>query len=116
MDIRWGYNNVHIREGDKWKAAFSCREGSFEPLMMFFGLMNSPAIFQAMMNDIFAQELIQCWLKIYMDNLLICGQKSDLKELVAHAQKILQNVKKTISLSNLTNVISSFQQSNSLVL
>ncbi len=54
MDIHWGYNNVHIKEGDKWKVAFSCREGSFEPLMMFFGLINSPATFQAMMNDIFS--------------------------------------------------------------
>ncbi len=73
MNIRWGYNNVCIKEGDEWKAAFSCREGSFEPLIMFFGLTNSPATFQATMNNIFSQELIQCWLKIYMDNLLICG-------------------------------------------
>src|SRR6266540_7531328 len=64
MDIRWGYNNVCIKEGDEWKAAFSCREGSFEPLVMFFGLINSPATFQAMMNDIFSQELIKRWLKI----------------------------------------------------
>ena len=69
MDIRWDYNNVRIKEGDKWKVAFSCREGSFEPLVMFFGLTNSPATFQAMMNDIFAQELIQCWLKIYSGQL-----------------------------------------------
>ena len=73
MDIRWSYNNICIKKVDKWKAAFSCCEGSFEPLIMFFGLMNSPTTFQAMMNDIFAQELIQRWLKIYMDNLLICG-------------------------------------------
>ncbi len=90
MDICWGYNNVCIKEGDKWKVAFTCCEGSFEPLVMFFGVTNSPATFQAMMNDIFAQELIQHWLKIYMDNLLICGQKSDLKELVTCARKILQ--------------------------
>src|SRR6266545_4238323 len=73
MDIHWGYKNVCIKEGDEWKAAFSCCEGSFEPLVMFFGLTNSPATFQAMMNDIFSQELIQRWLKIYMDDLLICG-------------------------------------------
>ena len=62
-----------IKKGDEWKVALSCHEGSFEPLMMFFGLTNSPATFQAMMNDIFSQELIQRWLKIYMDDLLICG-------------------------------------------
>jgi len=42
MDLRWGYNNVRIKEGDEWKAVFSMPEGSFEPTVMFFGLTNSP--------------------------------------------------------------------------
>jgi len=37
MDLRWGYNNVRIKEGDEWKAAFSMPEGSFEPTVMFSG-------------------------------------------------------------------------------
>ena len=45
MDLRWGYNNVRINEGDEWKAVFTILEGSFEPMVMFFGLTNSPAIF-----------------------------------------------------------------------
>ena len=45
MDLRWSYNNVRIKKGDKWKAAFSTPEGSFEPMVMFFGLTNSPAMF-----------------------------------------------------------------------
>jgi len=45
MDLRWGYNNVWIKEGDKWKAAFTTLEGFFEPTVMFFGLTNSPATF-----------------------------------------------------------------------
>jgi len=45
MDLRWGYSNVRIKEGDKWKAAFTTPEGSFEPTVMFFGLTNSPATF-----------------------------------------------------------------------
>jgi len=52
MDLRWGYNNVRIKKGDEWKAAFSMPEESFEPTVMFFGLTNSPAIFQAMMNNL----------------------------------------------------------------
>src|SRR5882724_5731494 len=51
-DVHWGYNNVHIKEGDKWKATFRMNQGLFEHLVMFFGLMNSPATFQMMMNDI----------------------------------------------------------------
>jgi len=45
MDLRWSYNNVRIKEGDKWKAAFMTPEGSFEPIVMFFGLTNSLATF-----------------------------------------------------------------------
>jgi len=53
LDVRWGYNNVRIKEGDEWKAAFITSKGLFEPLVMFFGLTNSPATFQTMMNHLF---------------------------------------------------------------
>ena len=52
MDLRWGYNNVRIKEGNKWKAAFTISEGSFELTVMFFGLTNSPATFQVMINEL----------------------------------------------------------------
>ena len=52
MDIRWGYNNVRMKEGDEWKAAFRTNRGLFEPTVTFFGLTNSPATFQGMMNQI----------------------------------------------------------------
>ena len=52
LDLQWEYNNVQIKEGDEWKAAFITPEGSFELTMMFFGLTNSPVMFQTMMNKI----------------------------------------------------------------
>jgi len=52
IDLRWGYNNIRIIEGDKWKAAFSMLESVFEPTVMFFGLKNSPETFQAIINDL----------------------------------------------------------------
>jgi hypothetical protein len=45
FDIRWGYNNIRIREEDQWKAAFKMRRGLFEPRVIFFGMSNSPAAF-----------------------------------------------------------------------
>ena len=45
MDLRWGYNNMWIKEEDKWKAAFTMPEGSFEPIVIFFELTNSLATF-----------------------------------------------------------------------
>jgi len=52
MDLQWGYNNICIKEGDEWKVAFTIHVGSFKPVVMFFGMTNSPATFQAMMNEI----------------------------------------------------------------
>jgi Reverse transcriptase (RNA-dependent DNA polymerase) len=50
LDIRWGYNNIHIKKEDRWKAAFKMPEGLYQPNVMFFGLMNSPATFQRTMD------------------------------------------------------------------
>jgi len=45
MDLRWGSNNVRIKEGDEWKGVFTTHIGFFEPMVMFFGMTNSPATF-----------------------------------------------------------------------
>jgi hypothetical protein len=80
LDIRWGYNNVRIKEGDEWKAAFITNKGLFEPTVMFFGLRNSPATFQAMMDDYFRDMIDEGWIAIYMDDILIHAKtKEDLE-------------------------------------
>jgi len=53
LDLIWGYNNVRIKEGDKWKAVFLTNKGLFELQVMYFGLCKSPGTFQRMMNNIF---------------------------------------------------------------
>src|SRR5882724_6023045 len=73
LDVHWGYNNVHIKEGDECKATFLMNQGLFEPLVMFFGLMNSPATFQMMMNDIFKELIDEGVVTIYIDNILTFG-------------------------------------------
>ena len=71
LDVRWGFNNVRIKDGDEWKAAFHTNRGLFEPLVMFFGLTNSPATFQTMMNDIFQDLIMEGHVCVYMDDILI---------------------------------------------
>ena len=82
FDVRWGYNNVLIKDRDQWKAAFTCKEGLFEPLVVYFWLTNSPVTFQSKMDEIFKTERGQKWLKIYMDDILVCGKKINLPELI----------------------------------
>jgi len=45
MDLRWGFNNVRIKEGDEWKGVFTMYISSKEPTVMFFGMTNLPATF-----------------------------------------------------------------------
>jgi Reverse transcriptase (RNA-dependent DNA polymerase) len=71
LDVRWGFNNVCMKPGDKWKAAFRTNRGLFEPLVMFFGLTNSPATFQTMMNNIFRDLIIEGVVVVYLDDILI---------------------------------------------
>ena len=52
LDIHWGYNNVRIKEGDEWKAAFRTIRGLFKPTITFFSLCTLPSTFQRMMNEI----------------------------------------------------------------
>ena len=79
LDVHWGYNNVRIREGDEWKAAFRTNQGLFEPLVMYFGLTNSLATFQTMMNEIFEDLITEGVVSIYLDDILIFT-----KDLVEH--------------------------------
>ena len=78
MDLRWGYNNICIKEGDEWKAAFICHHGIFEPLVMFFELCNSPSTFQTIMNKIFAD--MEDVVVIYIDDIMIFTKTNNPKE------------------------------------
>ncbi|ESK83204.1 reverse transcriptase-rnase h-integrase [Moniliophthora roreri MCA 2997] len=71
LDLRNGYNNVWIKDGDQWKAAFKTNRRLFEPTVMFFRLSNLPATFQAFMNDILSDFIDEGWCIIYMDDILL---------------------------------------------
>ena len=77
MDLRWGYNNVRIKEGDEWKAAFSTPEGSFEPTVMFFGLTNSPATFQAMMNDLLRDLVVEEKVTVFINDVMVATETEE---------------------------------------
>ena len=82
LDIQWGYNNVHIKEGDEHKAAFKTCYGLYELMVMFFGLTNSPATFQTMMNHIICpiiakHKLLGTFIHVYMDDIAIATQTND---------------------------------------
>ena len=77
MDLWWGYNNVWIKEGDEWKAAFTTHLGLFKPTVMYFGLTNSPAIFQAMMNDLFRDMINKGDIVTFIDDMLVVTETEE---------------------------------------
>jgi hypothetical protein len=77
FNVRWGYNNIRIKSGDEWKAAFTTNRGLFVPQVMFFGLTNSPATFQALMNTIFADLVAAGKVAVYLNDILIYSSTLD---------------------------------------
>jgi len=71
MDLRWGFNNVRIKEGDEWKGAFTMHIGFFKLTVMFFGMTNSPATFQAIMNEILRDLINEGKVAAFVDDVLV---------------------------------------------
>ena len=91
MDLRWSYNNVRIKKRDEWKAVFITLEGFFEPIVIFFGLTNSPATFQAMMNKLLRDLINTGKVMVFIDDMIIGTEtKEGHKELVAEVIKRLE--------------------------
>jgi len=92
LDLIWGYNNVRIKEGDEWKAAFLTNKGLFEPRVMYFGLCNLSGTFQRMMNSIFRELLHEGVLANYMDDFIIPAKT--MKELEERTIRFLKIAEK----------------------
>jgi len=93
MDLRWGYNNVQIKERDKWKVAFIIPEESFEPIVKFFRLTNSLATFQIMMNEIIWDLINMKKVASFIDNVIIGTEaKKEHDELVEEVvRRLVEN-------------------------
>ncbi|QRV97850.1 Retrotransposable element Tf2 protein [Ceratobasidium sp. AG-Ba] len=91
LDLRSGYNNVCIKEGDKWKTAFRTKYGLFESLVMPFGLTNAPAVFQCFMNNIF-RDIPDIYVIVYLDDILIFSNNRE--EHVDHVKEVLTHLQK----------------------
>lgn len=92
IDLRNGYYNVRMAEGEEWKTAWRSRYGSFEFLVLPMGLTNSPATFQHFMNDIF-HDLLDRFVANYLDDIIIYDEAENLSTHVSHVREVLKRLR-----------------------
>ena len=68
---------MRIKKENEWNAAFSMPEGSFEPIVMFFGLTNLLATFQVMMNDLLRDLVVEKKIVVFIDDVIIATETEE---------------------------------------
>ncbi|KAK3575091.1 hypothetical protein QTP86_020705 [Hemibagrus guttatus] len=90
LDLRSAYNLIRIREGDEWKTAFVTPTGHYEYLVMPYGLVNAPSVFQDFMHTVL-REFLHKSVIVYIDDILIYSR--NLAEHRQHVREVLQRLR-----------------------
>lgn len=90
LDLHSAYNLLRLCEGGDWMMTLVTPTGYYEYLVMPYGLVSTPSIFQDCMHEVL-QEFLHWFVLIYIDDILVYSWS--MAKHCQHVEEVLKSLR-----------------------